>query len=214
MPSNRPDPFPVNAPNDPILDPMDGAQDGPRRVGEVTRILRASGDGAGEEILPLVYDELRNIARMRMSRERSGHTLQATALVHEAYGRLLADDEPGWSDRRQFYAAAAQAMQRVLVDHARKVRSQKRGGDLLRVTLGAPESPVEMESDRLVALDEALESLAAEDPRAAEVTRLRFLVGLTVEETAHTLGLSERSVAREWSFARARLTSLLSDSEG
>lgn len=181
--------------------------------GEVTRILRESGGGAEEVILPLVYEELRTIARQRMARERSDHTLQATALVHEAYGRLLGDEQPGWEDRRQFYAAAAQAMQRVLVDHARRTRSQKRGGELLRVTLGAPEAPVEMESDRLVILDEALTLLAEEDERAAEVTRLRFLVGLTVEETAHTLGISERSVAREWSFARARLTTLLQEAE-
>ena len=179
--------------------------------GEITRILRSGSGRAEEEILPLVYDELRAIARARMARERSGHTLQATALVHEAYGRLLGDENPEWEDRRQFYAAAAQAMQRVLIDHARRVGSQKRGGDLQRVTLGAPESPVEMEMTRLVALDEALRSLAEEDPRAAEVTRLRFLVGLTVEETAHTMGISERSVAREWTFARARLTSLLGE---
>ncbi len=196
-------------PTNPPLRPERGPTGHPE--GEVTRILRESGGGAEEEILPLVYDELRSIARARMSRERSDHTLQATALVHEAYGRLLGDEQPGWEDRRQFYAAAAQAMQRVLVDHARRSRAQKRGGDLLRVTLGAPEAPVEMEGDRLVALDDALVALAEEDERAAEVTRLRFLVGLTVEETAHTLGISERSVAREWTFARARLMTLLSE---
>lgn len=199
---------PAGSPSRPNLAPMESSE------GEVTRILRESGGGAEEQILPLVYDELRTIARQRMARERHGHTLQATALVHEAYGKLLGDEQPGWEDRRQFYAAAAQAMQRVLVDHARKTRTQKRGGELLRVTLGAPEAPVEMESDRLVILDEALAQLAQEDERAAEVTRLRFLVGLTVEETAHTLGISERSVAREWSFARARLMTLLQEADG
>ncbi|MEM9380613.1 MAG: ECF-type sigma factor [Planctomycetota bacterium] len=179
--------------------------------GEITRILREGSGRAEEEILPLVYDELRTIARARMARERSGHTLQATALVHEAYGRLLGDEAPDWSDRRQFYAAAAQAMQRVLIDHARRAGSQKRGGDVRRVTLGTPEAPVEMAAERLVALDDALRTLGEEDARAAEVTRLRFLVGLTVEETAHTMGISERSVAREWAYARARLTSLLGD---
>ncbi|MEM1448557.1 MAG: ECF-type sigma factor [Planctomycetota bacterium] len=179
--------------------------------GEITRILRESSGRAEEEILPLVYDELRSIARARMARERSGHTLQATALVHEAYGRLLGDEAPDWADRRQFYAAAAQAMQRVLIDHARRAGSKKRGGDVRRVTLGTPEAPVEMAAERLVALDDALRTLGEEDERAAEVTRLRFLVGLTVEETAHTMGISERSVAREWAYARARLTSLLGD---
>lgn len=179
--------------------------------GEVTRILKETPEGAEEKILPLVYDELRSIARSRMAAERAGHTLQATALVHEAYGRLMGDAEPNWDDRRQFYAAAAQAMQRVLIDHARRVRSQKRGGDFQRVTLGSPEAPVEMESDKMIALDGALQRLEEEDPRAAEVTRFRFIVGLSVEETAHAMEISERSVAREWSFARARLMSLIAE---
>jgi RNA polymerase sigma factor (TIGR02999 family) len=178
--------------------------------GEITRILRESRDSR-REVLPLVYDELRSIARSRMSRERSNHTLQATALVHEAYGKLLRDELPGWEDRREFYAAAAQAMQRVLIDHARRAGSLKRGGHLLHVTLGVPEAPVSMDSEHILALDEALRVLAEDDERAAEVARLRFLVGLTVSETAKTLGLSERSVAREWSFARARLAVLIED---
>ena len=178
-------------------------------AGEVTRILRESPEGADERIFPLVYDELRSIARQRMAGERSGHTLQATALVHEAYGRLLGEADPNWDDRRQFYAAAAQAMQRVLIDHARRVRSQKRGGEYQRVTLGSPEAPIEMESDKMIALDSALRRLEEEDPRAADVTRFRFIVGLSVEETAQAMGISERSVAREWSFARARLMSLI-----
>ncbi len=178
--------------------------------GEVTRLLKGSEDSR-REVLPLVYDDLRTIAKQRMSRERAGHTLQATALVHEAYGKLLNDRFPSWEDRREFYAAAAQAMQRVLIDHARKQRSLKRGGDRLQVTLGVPEAPVSMDSERLVALDSALATLLEEDERAAEVARLRFLVGLTVGETAQTLGISERSVAREWSFARARLTELMGE---
>ena len=182
-------------------------------AGEVTRILRESSEGADARILPLVYDELRSIARQRMAGERSGHTLQATALVHEAYGRLLGEADPSWDDRRQFYAAAAQAMQRVLIDHARRVRSQKRGGELQRVTLGSPEAPVEMESNKMIALDSALRRLQDEDPRAADVTRFRFIVGLSVEETAQAMGISERSVAREWSFARARLISLIAQEQ-
>ncbi len=194
---------------------------GPRRIprieamsdrrGEITRILSRGSSSAGQEILPHVYEELRSIARQRMSRERADHTLQATALVHEAYGRLIGDRLENLEDRSQFFAAAALAMQRVLIDHARKARSQKRGGDLIRVTLGAPESPVEFEAERFLALNDALDVLAAEDARAAEVTRLRFLAGLTVEETALAMGISERSVAREWSFARARLTDLIGD---
>ncbi len=184
------------------------------RAGEITRIFRETPEGAEGRILPLVYDELRAIARHRMAGERAGHTLQATALVHEAYGRLMGDVELDWDDRRQFYAAAAQAMQRVLIDHARRVRSQKRGGDFQRVTLGSPEAPVEMESDKMVALDGALQRLQEEDPRAADVTRFRFIAGLTVGETAHAMGISERSVAREWSFARARLMSLITEEAG
>ena len=181
------------------------------RQGEVTRILRTGAGGLDAELLPLVYEELRTIARQRMNRERDNHTLQATALVHEAYARLLGDQEMDWNDRGHFYGAAAEAMRRVLIDHARRVGSQKRGGDRHRVTLGAPEAPVELDVEQVVALDDALDKLAKEDPRAAEVTRLRFLAGLSVEETAQALGISERSVAREWAFARARLTELLSD---
>ena len=181
------------------------------RSGEVTRILRTGESGLDASLLPLVYEELRTIARQRMSRERANHTLQATALVHEAYARLLGDQDMDWHDRGHFYGAAAEAMRRVLIDHARRVGSQKRGGDRHRVTLGAPESPVELEVEQVLALDDALDRLAAEDARAAEVTRLRFLAGLTVEETARSLEISERSVAREWAFAKARLTELLAD---
>ena len=182
------------------------------RQGEVTRILRGEGQGAVEEsLLPVVYDELRAIARMRMSRERADHTLQATALVHEAYVRLSGSEAMSWQDRGHFFAAAAEAMRRVLVDHARRVGSLKRGGGRERVTLGSAESPLELEAERVLALDEALETLARKDERAAEVTRLRWFAGLTVEETAGVLGTSERTVAREWTFAKARLTELLDE---
>lgn len=180
------------------------------RRGEVTRLLRAGG-AAGEELLPLIYDELRAIAQSRMASERAGHTLQATALVHEAFLRLVAGEAVGWEGRRHFFAAAAEAMRRVLIDHARKQKSQKRGGDQQRVTLGAPEAPMEMEADQALALYDALERLAQEDERAAAVARLRFLVGLSVEETAQALEISERSVHREWNFARARLFELLEE---
>jgi RNA polymerase sigma factor (TIGR02999 family) len=181
------------------------------RQGEVTRILRAGlgDDACRAELLPLVYDELRDLARARMGGERSGHTLQATALVHEAYLRLVADEAMQWQGRRHFYGAAGEAMRRVLIDHARRVKSEKRGGDRARVTLGAEDVACELDADELLALDDALQRLEAEDPRAAAVTRLRYFSGLSIEQTAAALELSERSVHREWSFARARLAELL-----
>lgn len=174
---------------------------------ELTRMLRAGH--VGDEILPLVYEELRAMAQKRMSSERSGHTLQATALVHEAYVRLVGDEEITWRDRKHFYAAAAESMRRILIDHARRVRSLKRGGDRQRVTLGAPEVEASFDADRFLALDEALERLEREDERAAAVTRMRFFAGLSVEDTAKALDISERSVHREWTYARARLFELI-----
>src|SRR5688572_5886794 len=153
---------------------MDDSHATSQRHGEVTRILRA-GEGAGAQLLPLVYDELRMIAQGRMSGERASHTLQATALVHEAFLRLIGSEAIDWEGRRHFYAAAAEAMRRVLIDHARRVKSQKRGGDGQRVTLGSPEASLEMEAEEALALYEALELLQKEDERAAAVARLRFL---------------------------------------
>jgi RNA polymerase sigma factor (TIGR02999 family) len=202
----------------PMMDPAAPGFDRSRRWTmddsrpDVTRILQDSEEPS-EELYPLVYEELRIIAQNRMRAERSGHTLQATALVHEAYMRLVRDDEISWRSRRHFYGAAAEAMRRILVDHARKANSEKRGGSAKRVTLGTPESPMAMEPDQVLALDEALDKLEAEDPRAAAVTRLRFLSGLSVEETARTLEVSERSVFREWTYARARLFDLLSEAD-
>lgn len=175
---------------------------------ELTRLLR--GDPASQgTALPLIYEELRQIARQRMSSERVDHTLQATALVHEAYARLIGTNAMEWRDRSHFFAAAANAMRRVLIDHARKSSAERRGGDRLRVTLGSADAPIELEDSRLVELDAALGRLEAEDPRAAEVTKLRFFVGLSVEETARTLDLSVRTVEREWTYAKARLTQWL-----
>jgi len=182
----------------------------------VTRILDLAREqpDALEPLLPLVYDELRELARARMRSERDGHTLQATALVHEAWMRL-AGDRVDWQGRRHFFGAAAEAMRRVLVDHARKVRASKRGGDLERVSLSVARVVVDEQPERLLALDEALAQLAGEDERAAEVARLRFFAGLSVPETAAALEVSERTVAREWTFARARLAELLgSDAVG
>ncbi len=177
---------------------------------EVTRILRKPGGGVQEELFPLVYDELRAIARNRMAGERANHTLQATALVNEAFVRLV-DEEMSWRDRKHFYSAAAESMRRILIDHARKVKSLKRGGDRQRVTLGAPEASMELEAEDLIGISEALDRLAAEDPLAADVTRLRFFSGLSVEDTAQILQVSERTVYREWTYARARLFEFLGD---
>lgn len=179
----------------------------------MTRIL-AEGIGSGsarDELLALVYGELRDIAGSRMAAERAGHTLQATALVHEAYLRLVGDQEMVWKGRGHFYAAAGEAMRRILIDHARKVKSLKRGGANLRVTLGGQEFADDVGAEQLLHLNDALDKLEREDERAAEVTRLRFFAGLSVEETASAMDVSERTVRREWAFARARLFELLEE---
>lgn len=175
---------------------------------DLTEIL-ARGAAARDELCALVYDELRGLARAQLARERDGHTLQATALVHEAWAKLAGARADAFEGRRHFFGAAAEAMRRILVDHARAHGAEKRGGSAQRVTLGAESEPVEFGGEELAALDDALATLAAEDPRAAEVVRLRFVCGLSADETAAALGLSLRSVHREWTFARARLFALL-----
>lgn len=178
---------------------------------QVTRLLAEisdRGDAAGE-LMPLVYEQLHAIARQRMREERAGHTLQATALVHEAYMRLVGDAEISWQSRGHFFRMAAEAMRRILIDHARKRKAQKRGGG----KAGLPISVVDLASvddpDRVLALDEALNTLEAEDARAAQIVQLRFFAGLSVDDTAEAIGISRRTVMREWAFARARLFELL-----
>ncbi len=179
---------------------------------DLTQMLRS---GANEtDLLSAVYDELKVLAKSRMSRERSDHTLQATALVHEAYMKLARDQEVEWRERGHFFGAAAEAMRRILIDHARRAKSEKRGSGVPCVTLGAAEALVQLGPEQALAIDDALTTLEAEDPQAAEITRLRFFAGLTMEETAQALGVSERSVYREWSYARARLFELLGDENG
>ena len=203
-------------------DPV-GASDGASHgatgdlAAEVTRLLRRAGGGDERDwhaLLPLVYDDLRAHAARQMQAERGGHTLEATALVHEAWLRLAGDRHMDWSGRRHFYGAAAEAMRRVLVDHARKVRAQRRGGDRARLSLTLVDLAQSEDPDRVLALDEALQSLEREDARAAEVARLRFFAGLSVAETAAALDVSERTVMREWTFARARLSELLGPDAG
>lgn len=177
-------------------------------IGPVTILMRAAakGDGsAASELLPLVYDRLKAIARERMRQENAGHTLQATALVHEAYLRLVGDEAMSWSSRAGFYYAAAQAMRRILIDHARRRGRVKRGGGMTRKPLDAVDLAISDDADDVLALDAALSRLAERDARAAKIVELRFYAGLSVEDTAAALELSDRTVKREWSFARAWL---------
>lgn len=180
-------------------------------MSEVTRILEAIGRGddqAAEKLLPLVYDELRRIARGRMAQERPDHTLQATALVHEAYLRLIGNIDQCWEGRRHFFGAAAEAMRRILIDHARSKRSMKRGGSQRRIELDADAAAnafTESGCDDLLALDEALTRLAAEAPAKAELVKLRYFGGLTIEEAAEALDISLATAKRHWAFARAWL---------
>jgi RNA polymerase sigma factor (TIGR02999 family) len=175
-------------------------------MNEVTRILDAIGQGdagAPAQLMPVVYDELRRLAAAQMAREKSGQTLDATALVHEAYLRLVGDQQ--FDNRRHFFAAAAEAMRRILVDNARRKRSLKRGGDRQRLDLNL-EQPVEVErSAPLLALDDALDRLEAPDPDKAQLVKLRYFAGMTIEQAAETLGISVTTANRWRSYARAWL---------
>jgi RNA polymerase sigma factor (TIGR02999 family) len=176
-------------------------------MSEFTRILSAIEQGvpsAAEQLLPLVYDELRKLAAQKLAQEKPGQTLQATALVHEAYLRLVGQDEArNWNSRGHFFAAAAQAMRRILVDNARRKRARKRGGGLERQPLEEVAAP--QPDDELLALDEALQTLAATDPAKVRLVELRYFVGLTGEQAAKVLGISPATADRDWAFAKAWL---------
>jgi RNA polymerase sigma factor (TIGR02999 family) len=178
-------------------------------MSEVTRVLSAIEQGdphAAAQLLPLVYDELRRLAMDKIARERPGQTLQATALVHEAYLRLVSGDQAQpWNSKGHFFAAAAEAMRRILVEQARRKHRLKRGGDLNRVDLEDVEIAVEGPSDDLVALDEALTRLAVKHPEKAELVKLRYFAGLNVSEAASVLGISTSTADRHWTYARAWL---------
>jgi RNA polymerase sigma factor (TIGR02999 family) len=179
-------------------------------MSEVTRVLAAMGRGeagAGEQLLPLVYEELRRLAAHRMAQERPGQTLQATALVHEAWLRIGGGAASDWENRRHFFAAAAEAMRRILIDNARRKRAIRHGGGLQRTELDAEVLPIEnaMPEDEMLAVNEALVALAAHDARKAELVKLRYFVGLTLEEAASALDLSLRTAKRDWAYARAWL---------
>jgi RNA polymerase sigma-70 factor (ECF subfamily) len=183
---------------------------------EVTRLLGdwSGGDEAAlEKLVPLVQPELHRLAHHYMSRERAGHTLQTTAILNEAYLRLVENTQPPWQNRTHFVAATAQLMRRIMVDHARKRHSLKRGAGALRVTLDEAAWVTETRSEELLALDEALENLAAQDPRKSQIVELRHFGGLTVEETAEFLKLSPRTVEREWTMAKAWLHRALTEEE-
>jgi len=170
-------------------------------------------EGALEKLFPLVQPELHRLAHHYMSRERAGHTLQTTAILNEAYLRLVENTQPPWQNRTHFVAATAQLMRRIMVDHARERQSLKRGGGALRVTLDEAAWVTETRSAELLALDEALESLAAQDPRKNQIVELRYFGGLTVAETAEFLKLSPRTVEREWTMAKAWLCRALTEEE-
>jgi RNA polymerase sigma factor (TIGR02999 family) len=191
-------------------------------MSDVTRLLTAIEHGdpdAAQELLPLVYDELRRLAAQRLAREAPGQTLQATALVHEAYLRLVGSDDPGWNGRNHFLAAAAEAMRRILVDNARRKRAERRGRGLRRVDLDSvdpPADPAGAPADDLLALDDALSRFAEQDRVKAELVKLRYYAGLSVEEAGRALGISRATAARYWDYARSWLYSELRvrESEG
>lgn len=176
---------------------------------EVSRILSAMEQGdpqASEQLLPLVYEELRRIAAQRLAEEAPGHTLQATALVHEVYLRLVdVETAQSWSSRGHFFAAAAESMRRILIDHARRRKAEKRGGNRQRVPLDLAVPVVNAEPDELLSLDDALRRLSERDEVSARLVELRYFGGLSVDQAAESLGLSRATAYRHWSFARAWL---------
>lgn len=179
---------------------------------DVTRLLEAANRGdphAAAELLPLVYTELRRLAASQMAREKPGHTLDATALVHEAYLRLVGDRQ--YEGRGHFLAAAAEAMRRILVEFARKKLAEKRGGGATRFEVNEADRVVVPDPDTLLAVDEALEKLEAEDAASADLARLRLFAGLTVDEAAEALGVPRATAFRDWAYARAWLTTALRD---
>jgi len=177
-------------------------------MSDVTQLLSAIDAGdpkAADQLLPLVYDELRKLAVVRMANEKPGQTLQPTALVHEAWLKIAGNGQPHFANRRHFFKAAATTMQQILIDNARRKQRLKHGANLVGEELHESRIAVAVPSEELLAVDEALAALAREDPEAAEVVQMRYFVGMTVPEIADALGLSPRTVDRHWAFARAWL---------
>jgi RNA polymerase sigma-70 factor, ECF subfamily len=184
---------------------------------EVTLLLTAltrGDDAAASRLIPVVYAELRRLAESYMRRERVDHTLQATALVHEAYLKLIGQRSVNWQSRAHFFGVAAQLMRRILIDHARGHVRQKRGGEQRKVSLDEAFVSIEQQADELVAVDDSLNRLAKIDPRQARVVELRFFGGLSVEEAAEVLGISPKTVKRDWSVAKAWLYADLKERHG
>ncbi|MFN0126190.1 MAG: sigma-70 family RNA polymerase sigma factor [Verrucomicrobiales bacterium] len=177
-------------------------------MNDVTRILNAAGQNdprAANELLSLVYEELRRLAASKMASEAPGQTLQPTALVHEAWLRLTKNGQRQWNDRTHFFAAAAEAMRRILVDSARRKRSQRRGGGQQRTEMPEIACAAAENEDQVLAVNEALEKFASQDQQKAELVKLRYFVGMTIEEAAEVLGISVATAYRHWAFARAWL---------
>jgi RNA polymerase sigma factor (TIGR02999 family) len=178
-------------------------------MSEVTRVLSAIEEGdphAAEQLLPLVYDELRKLAAQKLAQEKPGQTLEATALVHEAYLRLVdVEKAQHWNSRNHFFAAAAEAMRRILVEQARRKKRNKHGGSRRRVPLDDEQQATHEDADELLAIHEALDKLAAEDPQAAQLVQLRYFAGLSVEQAAGCLDISLSTADRAWRYARAWL---------
>lgn len=184
-------------------------------MSDVTQILNQIQQGdprAAEQLLPLIYDELRKLAAVRMAQESPDQTLQATALVHEAYLRLVDDEKTkNWNNRGHFFGAAAEAMRRILIDRARQKQRPKHGGDLKRVELDQACSMVGSDGATILAVNAALEQLALESPQKAELVKLRYFAGLTIEEAAQVLGISRTTASRHWSYAKVFLYCELED---
>lgn len=179
--------------------------------GDITLVLRRVGQGdphAAEQLLPLVYEELRHLAAAKMAHEAAGQTLQATALVHEAWLRLGGDAQPEWGNRAHFFAAAAEAMRRILIDNARRKLALRHGGELAKVSANATGFDIAApggDDEELLIVNEAIDALAVHDPRLADLVKQKYFVGLTLKETADVLGLSLRTATRDWAYARAWL---------
>lgn len=183
---------------------------------EVTRLIQAasaSDHGSADQLLTLVYDQLRKIAQQRMNEERRDHTLQATALVHEAYLRMVGDQPLPWANRAHFFTAAAEAMRKILIEHARTHGRIKRGGGRRRVPLNVLDLAAAGDSEGILSVDEAIQRLESQDPEVAAVVRLRYFAGLSESEVAQILNTSDRTVRRAWSLARAWLARELGDGE-
>jgi RNA polymerase sigma factor (TIGR02999 family) len=185
-------------------------------MSEITLLLEAVGQGKGpasEELLPLVYDELRHLAAARMAQQGAGQTLQPTALVHEAWLRLVGGGNRSWTDRNHFYRVAAQAMRQILVDRARHKSSLKRGSNPARMNIDDLQLAATTPDDRIVLIDEALGRLETDDPVSARVVTLKFFGGFTNKEIAEVLGMVERTVARRWIYAKTRLFRMIEHAE-